>query len=602
MDSTGDYGVWGLIGGFHSIGCLVFTFFGKDNGMGLKLVSRRLTAISIMAVLTMVSCAGFATIANADQVADGDITVSAGAHGELTGHSLRYLRIADYTNAQFSADGDATGLNVNATLADTAEAKLKAAVAHVDDTYDTDAQNQYSPEEWIVNNWKSTNSDQYGNTLADNTKLAQLAQLLGGADQTYAITDEQTPTVTADADATTLTVPVDYGTTDDTNIGGLYLLVDESASNTSRAMIVPSPIQKTDGTITRTLGSQQLGVVNMKNQIITVTQSREDKLATVGSKITFTGSFTGPDFTGITTPKLVLWSDPSSGLDQPTMDDITVNVDGKPLDAGQYSVNVKANKPDGSTDANAFNLTFTDPTVLTGKTVEVSVKMRVNEHALEAANDSGKDDTYANTMTLQYSNNATDPTATGMPADTVTAPIMSNGVHKVELGNDQKDLTGARFQLLDAKNTVLKFTAYTVDDQTVYALDANGLITDLGADDISRFMIAGLDRGEYTLMETQAPAGHVLGQGAQQLKVKLTVTADASTHDRQDITVEHDAGVFAKFVDVKNDGTLLIRNATSLNQLPATGATGIVMIGGAILLVVLGAGSTMIGRKLRHAK
>lgn len=570
--------------------------------MGLKLMTRRLTAMSMLAALTVVSCAGFASTASAAQVENGDITVSAGAHGELAGHSLRYLRIADYANVQFDDQGDATGLNVNATLTADAEAKLKAAVAHVDTAYDADAQQQYSPEEWMVNNWKGTNSDQFGNALSDNTKLAQLAQLLGGSDATYALTDANTPSVTATVQDQTLTVPVDYGTADDANVGGLYLLVDQSGENTSRAMIVPSPIQKTDGTVTTTLGSQQLGVVNMKNQIITVTQSREDKLASVGSKITFTGTFTGPDFTGITTPKLVLWNDPSSGLDQPTANDITVTVDGKQYAANQYTVNTKASKPDGTADGNAFNLTFTDPASLSGKTIVVSVAMTVNEHALEKANDSGKADTYANTMTLQYSNNATDPTATGMPADTVTAPIMSNGVHKVELGNDQKDLTGARFQLLDAKDTVLKFTKYTVDDQTVYAVDANGPITDLGADDLSRFMIVGLDRGEYTLKETQAPAGHVLGQGAQQLKVKLTVTADESTHDRQNITVEHDAGVFAKFVDVETDGTLLIRNATSLNQLPATGATGIMMIGGAILLVVLGAGSTMIGRKLRHTK
>lgn len=586
--------------------------------MGTRITTRRLAGITLAAALTLAPFALTST-AHAAQVAGGDITISAGAKGTVKDHTVKYVRIASYADVNYDEKGNPTGVDLLPALNDADNAKLTAAVAHVDASYDQAQQAIYTPVQWIALKWKGTDNDKYGNSLADNQNTFKLAKLLAGDDAAYSITDALSATASgANTDGKTITIPVDYGTTTDYNLGGLYLAIDQNKDDTSRkanAMLVPSPIQKQDGTIATTLGKQTLGQVNMKNQIVTITKQRTDTLPTIGSQVSFTINATGPDFTGIDDPKLTLWDNPSNGLDQPTA--VSVKVDGQPYEAGtgadaNWTLDLKSgnlgDKADAK-DANAFSVSFAKPLDLQGKSIEVTYTTTVNEHALEQANDSGKDDTYANTATLQYSN---DPwsDSTGTPHDTVEGPLAGLNLHKVELGNDTKDLTGARFQVAkvnqDKTETPVKFTSHTIDNVTTFVVDPNGTITDIGGDQLSTIAVEGLDRGTYKVTETKAPANHVLGQGDRRLNFTVTVTAPASTHDRQDVTLTHDAGAFAKFVAVdtadKSNETLLVRNATSFDQLPATGSTGIMIAAGAILVLTLGAGLTVASKRMNHAR
>lgn len=561
-----------------------------------------------------------ATTVDAAQVNGGDITISAGAKGSVKDHTFTYVRIADYASVQYDDKGNPVGMDLTDALDTAGQARLKAAVAHVDAAYDADAQAAYTPAQWIALKWKAMGADKYGNDPADNTNLAALAKLLGGADPAYSLTDHlNAQGVTAEPQANTIDIPVDYGEAGDANAGGLYLILDQGPTGGARranAMIVPSAIQKTDGTIVATLNGRTLGRVNMKNQIVTITKKRSDVLPTIGTPVTFSIDVTGPDFTGIDQPKLVVWDDPSDGVDQPKADAIKISVDGTDYPtAGNWTVDLKSGKPDDpadSKDANAFAITFAKPADLQGKPIHIEYAATINTNALNKTNDSGHDDTYANTATVEYSN---DPysTSTDKPHDTVSGPLAGFNVHKVEFGDDTKNLTGARFTVAKVtdpkdptKDTPVRFHAADVDGQRTWIVDPNGTETTIGADGLSTIAVEGLDRGTYRVTETQAPAGHILGQGDRQLKFTVTVSADPSTHDRQNVSLAYDAGVFAKFVanDAKDTTgeTFLVRNAVNIGQLPATGSTGIIIAAGAVLVLTLGAGLTAASRRMKAGR
>lgn len=589
-------------------------------------LARRLTALAILAATGLAPLAASTMPAHAAQAAGGDITISAGAKGSTTGHTVKWVRIASYADPTWDKDGNPTGLDLADSLDTAGQARLKAAVARIDPAYDQNAQAAYTPAQWIGLKWKATGTDKYANPLADDTRLAALARLLGStaqADAPYSLADHLTDQgMTRDDQAHTITVPVDYGTDKDTNLGGLYLIVDQNPTDTARrsnTMIVPSAIQKPDGTTANTLNGQTLGRVNMKNQQITVTKQRSDTLPTIGSQVTFGIDTTGPDYTNIDQPVLTIWDDPSDGVDQPTADRIKVTVDGHDYPAAgtdpkdiNWTLDLKSGKPGDNPDAkdpNAFAIHMARPLDLQGKPIHVEYTATINANALNRNTDAGSDDTYANTATLEYSN---DPysTSTGKPHDTVQGPIAGLDIHKVELGDDTKDLTGARFTIAKTtdpndptKDTPVTFHTATIDGQQTWIVDPAGKDTTIGADDLSRIAVEGLDRGTYRITETQAPAGHVLGQGDRQLKFTVTVTADPSTHDRQDVHLTHDAGAFAKFVATdpadQTGATTLVRNATSLTQLPATGATGILIAAGALLVLALGGTLTATSRRLR---
>lgn len=131
----------------------------------------------------------------------------------------------------------------------------------------------------------------------------------------------------------------------------------------------------------------------------------------------------------------------------------------------------------------------------------------------------------------------------------------------------KKPLAGAKFQLKDDANTVLKLVK---ESPTVYRIATN---TETGTTDTietvaaGNIVIKGVDEATYTLVETESPEGYA--------KLSSPIT-----------------------VNVKNDNTLIVEvENTAGNTLPSTGGMGTTLfyvVGG---ILVIGAAAILILRK-----
>jgi fimbrial isopeptide formation D2 family protein/LPXTG-motif cell wall-anchored protein len=144
---------------------------------------------------------------------------------------------------------------------------------------------------------------------------------------------------------------------------------------------------------------------------------------------------------------------------------------------------------------------------------------------------------------------------------------------------DANKLGGAKFQLKDSSNAVIKFIdngdgTYTVADQTAAT---GGAVVDTmeSAATTGIFNIKGLDAGTYTLTETEAPAGYE--------KVTIDIIIDAEHQ-------ENTGGATAK-LDLTDSSTMnndIIDKPGS--SLPSTGGMGtkLFVLGGGVTAAMAG--------------
>lgn len=133
--------------------------------------------------------------------------------------------------------------------------------------------------------------------------------------------------------------------------------------------------------------------------------------------------------------------------------------------------------------------------------------------------------------------------------------------------NTKKPLAGAKFQLKDDANTVLKLVK---ESPTVYRIATNtetGTIDTIETVAAGNIVVKGVDEATYTLVETESPEGYA--------KLSSPIT-----------------------VNVKNDNTLIVEvENTAGNTLPSTGGMGTTLfyvVGG---ILVIGAAAILILRK-----
>lgn len=231
--------------------------------------------------------------------------------------------------------------------------------------------------------------------------------------------------------------------------------------------------------------------------------------------------------------------------------------------------------------------------------VEVIYTAHLNENAAVENSDLAAAETdydNVNKVKLNYSNN---PNVEGS-GDSSDTP--GGGENKEEFGETPEDyvwvftyevdntkykdavadankLGGAKFQLKDSSDTVIKFIdngdgTYTVADQTA---TIGGAVVDTmeSAATTGIFNIKGLDAGTYTLTETEAPAGYE--------KVTIDIIIDAEHQ-------ENTGGATAK-LDLKDSSTMnndIIDKPGS--SLPSTGGMGtkLFVLGGGVTAAMAG--------------
>ena len=172
-------------------------------------------------------------------------------------------------------------------------------------------------------------------------------------------------------------------------------------------------------------------------------------------------------------------------------------------DADDYTVTTTC--ADGCT----FEIAFDDDFIAKvgkGNTFVVTYSATLNENAQVEYEDGRGYQGNKNTVYLEYFN---ETTVKSDEKETVTYTWKLDVFKYTEDGGNEVPLAGAEFQLIDADGNVLKFLpvagaavpTYVVSDaenaKDIITTDANG-----------EFVIIGLDEGEYTLHEENAPAGY----------------------------------------------------------------------------------------------
>lgn len=224
--------------------------------------------------------------------------------------------------------------------------------------------------------------------------------------------------------------------------------------------------------------------------------------------------------------------------------------------------------------------------------VEVYYSAHLNENAIVSAagtEEGGTAEANNNYVSLEYSSN---PESTGngtsKPDETKETPKDYVWAFTYEVDNTKVDaatkasLAGAKFTLKKGDGVIKlidnKNGSYTVAKQS----DTSGVVTELVSDDNGKFNIIGLDAGEYTLTETEAPEGYALPTGAA---ATTSFTVDANHKEVVDGTKTE-----LKFNNDKNAAPANTIENSFKSSLPSTGGMGttIFYLGGGAMVAVAG--------------
>lgn len=200
---------------------------------------------------------------------------------------------------------------------------------------------------------------------------------------------------------------------------------------------------------------------------------------------------------------------------------------------------------------------------------------------------------------LTYSNNP-DQSGQGENQPTHDTPenkviVFTYGldVTKVDSKNDKTKLKDAEFKL---KNSDGKWATITDGKVTGWAdAEPQGSILKSGED--GKFKVEGLDDGNYTLVETKAPAGYNLPADGFSVTLKAT-TANDQTWDGAANTALTNLAVKVDQTDGTGNvntglGAITIKN-TQGSSLPSTGGMGTVLLYVAGIAVFVLAGATLV--------
>ena len=148
--------------------------------------------------------------------------------------------------------------------------------------------------------------------------------------------------------------------------------------------------------------------------------------------------------------------------------------------------------------------------------------------------------------------------------------------------NNYAPLDGAKFQLYASDGTtLLKFNRGEGASANTYTFNKNGSVDTIDMSNSASALILGLDKADYVLKETQAPAGYNKAQDQ---------TINAASLVRVDNEIEDSAGIDS------DTGVISVINETG-RELPSTGGIGTTIFYITGTLLVLGAGVVLVTRR-----
>ena len=536
--------------------------------------AKKLVSALAAAAMALTGMAFGAAGAYAEE-SNGTITI----HNAEEGHTYTAYRFATLTSVQ-----EGKALEV-ATLSNWVD-KVKTAADAADDT---ELANNSVPVEY------QTNPAAYAATFkSEQIRLfATKLQIPDGEAGTSVKTSTEGDTM--------LTVPE-----------GWYLIVDaDKDGNTSGvrgivATTIAGAVTGSGGiTIVGDGGTGQgtittLGEINAKNQdepdkpFKEVVSGDADKTVKVGDVVTYSVTGKVPAAAaGYDKYTYIIRDSASKGLTiDTTLGSYSVvvkNIDGegtnKTLTAGKDYVFASAEDTNESSDdygRTITTITIGDATAYAKKDVVFTYKATVNADALNnsnkvdnkaAVNHNGKDSGYGTTIELH------------------TYDITFK---KVGVDGDSEKLAGATFAIKVKDGNYLKYengawSEDTADNAPTYTVTS-------GADGMVSFK--GLSAGEYTIVETEAPAGY-----ASNFKAAFDVTINKSggTISRGSITFGTSKwGLVTSLNNGQVGATATVKNVKTVTQLPLTGAAGTALFSAVAALLAVVAGVVTV--KLRSTK
>lgn len=593
-----------------------------------------------LAVATMLMGAGFVATANAAEITNNDITITAPAEVQnqliqptVNGRTFKAYRISDYSNAQVNAKGQITGYDMQVTNGFTDELirdAVKAAIVSEDGTvasnFNTvvaytnskvtfigDAEN-LTALQFVGKYFYGAGSDVYGNDHANSDEVRTFADYLMNH-------------LPVDASAINAT-GADNQVTFDIQDGqeGLYLIVEEAKDATtgssaeetvSRAMLTGTPIKVNDklyDEVVTTRGGEnvvyKLGSLTLKAEKVNVEKetSGDDQLIQLNSTREFTITTNVPNYTtdypNWKNVKFSISDNPSANINPFTSEN---NVNGLTVKATDkeghettlvkdtdYTVDTVNGTPD---DTNDFKINITDPTAWSGQKLVVTYNGVVT-----ATTPSDDDTTTANKVNVEFSRNPNVADDYATITDTEQLFSAQLDMEKVAFNQIGTKLAGAEFEVTKDGQPVkfvkssdgLTYTLSTdpnasTTNKVVFGVDVDGTIKPVTLDGLAADTS---DPVTYTFKETKAPAGYILGENAVTFTVTVTpkfdgngesngvgITAESATHANFiDLTKVTPSNAAPENGTVYTLGTVSVENTKNISDFAKTGGAIMTML------------------------
>jgi fimbrial isopeptide formation D2 family protein/LPXTG-motif cell wall-anchored protein len=582
-------------------------------------IKRLLSGVAAVAIAAVGLVAGAGTANAATPTAStesGTITIN----GEgATGHDFNAYLIAAY-NSDYSFDATKDVTNLSLVLPADSGTEISTVLSDSTGLKDINDLNTQDGTNWGFDA-ANGNSDvrKFAQALAaDTAKLGTPQTLKAGANTVnpegiYLIVDT---TALGDGATTTVSVPMIVGSTlsKDVNKKSGKVLGEVDVKNT--VIPVHKQVVKDDGKTPNNNPSYKLGDT-ITFELSTVIpnfsgydKNAEDPTADNARALQLTDDFSdGLTYDAITSVKV---GDTQLKLDT----DYTV---AEPTEARGGSLVVDFGKFVNEAAGATANLSD-----YYGKKITVLVTAHLNDEAVIAT--TGTDDLVPgndangnpNTVSVTFSNNPSDnsqrhPT----PGDTVNVYSFKYTLKKTGQGNDAEGLVGAKFTIKDSDGSFLGYNETTKQWKSLGATEpaaAEGNATEQGIFTSSPTIeFNGLKEGTYTVHEIQAPDGYLstnlptftFALDAKYNNDPSNTSAGTGINSGDDSlkTLTYSAatdGLASNgYIEGGTDGTVTVKNFTSITQLPKTGAAGIALF--SVVGLALVAAAVMLGIRARKA-
>lgn len=389
-------------------------------------------------------------------------------------------------------------------------------------------------------------------------------------------------TATTDGKYTATFTNLDYG----------YYVVAVPGATLANASSQYATLVSVDRTNVNTDIKGALPTVDKKVQVNGTGQNATD--AKIGDTLTFTLTSTIPDMSAYSTYTFNFKDTLSKGLTFGQVTSVTVAGVTSPLTVDTDYTVTTPTASNNNTLTVAMKDFKTKQQANAGKKITVTYTATLNKDAVVGGHGN------TNSATIQYSNNpSTGGTGESEPSK-VRVFTYGFTVDKYT-GDNYNDaatrLAGAEFTLAPKNGDAMSFVQVTAGSATANAVYRVAKADETGTTTITtpasgKVDFQGLKNGEYTLTETEAPAGYNKLASAIGVKVEGQNDGTDTTNATVHITYDNDNGS-SNYDQPASNGVIPVRNKSGV-VLPGTGGMGTIaftVIG--VLVIALGVAWTL---------